>query len=62
MGAAARQVLLVEDNSDGKMGVEKALARPPEVAILDIGMPQPDGYEVARRAHRRWAGRPGSSR
>jgi signal transduction histidine kinase len=34
---------------DGLAGLEEALARPPDVALVDIGLPGLDGYEVARR-------------
>ena len=34
---------------DGLSAVERAVADPPDVAILDIGLPQMDGYEVAKR-------------
>jgi signal transduction histidine kinase/CheY-like chemotaxis protein len=39
----------VEVAADGKQGVEVALALRPEVALVDIGLPLLDGYEVARR-------------
>jgi signal transduction histidine kinase len=35
--------------ADGQQGVELALALRPEVALVDIGLPILDGYEVARR-------------
>ncbi len=35
--------------SDGVSGVERALEALPEVALIDIGLPLIDGYEVARR-------------
>ncbi len=43
---------------DGLTGVEAALANPPDAALLDIGLPGIDGYEVARRlrAHAETAG------
>ena len=68
--AAARQVLIVEDNDDtramlhealafsghdvraardGKSGLALAAERVPDVALIDIGLPDLDGYEVARR-------------
>ena len=34
---------------DGPQGIEQALALRPSVAIVDIGLPEMDGYEVARR-------------
>jgi signal transduction histidine kinase/ActR/RegA family two-component response regulator len=34
---------------DGEEGVERALALRPEVALIDIGLPRLDGFEVARR-------------
>jgi CheY-like chemotaxis protein len=39
----------VEMAADGLRGVQLALAWKPEVAIVDIGLPLLDGYEVARR-------------
>jgi CheY-like chemotaxis protein len=39
----------VETAADGQEGVEKGLAWRPEVAVVDIGLPKIDGYEVARR-------------
>jgi signal transduction histidine kinase len=35
--------------ANGAMALESAEAHRPEVALLDIGMPKLDGYEVARR-------------
>jgi signal transduction histidine kinase len=39
----------VEVAEDGSAGVETALRVRPDVALVDIGLPQLDGYEVARR-------------
>ena len=39
----------VEWANDGLRGVERALSLLPEVALIDIGLPGIDGYEVARR-------------
>jgi signal transduction histidine kinase/ActR/RegA family two-component response regulator len=39
----------VELAADGATGLEKALALQPEVALVDVGLPRMDGYEVARR-------------
>jgi signal transduction histidine kinase/ActR/RegA family two-component response regulator len=35
--------------SDGVAGLQAALTQRPEVALIDIGLPLMDGYEVARR-------------
>jgi signal transduction histidine kinase/ActR/RegA family two-component response regulator len=37
----------VSDASDGKEGVARALAERPEVMLVDIGLPELDGYGVA---------------
>jgi signal transduction histidine kinase/ActR/RegA family two-component response regulator len=39
----------VDTAVDGEQGVEQALSRRPEMALVDIGLPLVDGYEVARR-------------
>jgi CheY-like chemotaxis protein len=39
----------VDTAADGIEGVRKALAEHPDVAIIDIGLPGLDGYEVARQ-------------
>lgn len=39
----------VEVAADGLEGLNKALAFRPEVGILDIGLPQLDGYQLARK-------------
>jgi signal transduction histidine kinase/ActR/RegA family two-component response regulator len=36
-------------SSDGEDGVAKALARRPDVILVDIGLPKLDGYKVAER-------------
>jgi DNA-binding response OmpR family regulator len=48
-----RQFLLfegydVEVAADGRVGIEAALERPPVVALIDLGLPQLDGFQVAR--------------
>jgi CheY-like chemotaxis protein len=39
----------VEVAGDGAQGIEIARAKTPAVALVDIGLPGIDGYEVARR-------------
>jgi CheY-like chemotaxis protein len=39
----------VRDVGDGAGALALALARPPDVAIVDIGLPGLDGFELARR-------------
>ena len=39
----------VEVAKDGQQGLEAILAHRPNVALIDIGLPGLDGYEVARR-------------
>jgi CheY-like chemotaxis protein len=40
----------VQVAADGKSGLDRLLTNPPDVALIDIGIPVFDGYEVARRA------------
>src|SRR5437773_8848565 len=47
----------VEVAEDGPEGVRKAITWEPDVALLDIGLPGLDGYEVARRVRRALGGR-----
>jgi len=42
----------VELAGDGRDGLQKALATRPEVALIDIGLPGIDGYELAREIRR----------
>ena len=46
----------VHEAADGAAGVAAALALQPDVCFIDIGLPELDGYEVARRVK---AARPG---
>jgi CheY-like chemotaxis protein len=47
----------VEVAGDGQEGVRKALAWRPEAAVVDIGLPVLDGYQVARRLREALGGR-----
>ncbi len=47
----------VDTASDGLEGTRKALALRPEVALIDIGLPGIDGFEVARRIRQDAAGK-----
>ena len=40
---------IVHTASDGKEGLDAILKLRPEIAIVDIGLPGLDGYQVARR-------------
>jgi DNA-binding NarL/FixJ family response regulator len=44
---------IVAEAGDGREVVRQALALRPDVAILDIGMPQLNGIEAARQIHKR---------
>ena len=48
----------VDEASDGAAAVERALAHRPAVALIDIGLPGRDGYEVARQIRDSLAGTP----
>jgi signal transduction histidine kinase/ActR/RegA family two-component response regulator len=39
----------VDAAEDGARGMQKLLAAPPEIALIDIGLPGIDGYEIARQ-------------
>jgi two-component system, OmpR family, KDP operon response regulator KdpE len=43
----------VEEAASGEEGVKKAMARPPDFVILDLGLPGLDGQDVLRRL-REW--------
>ena len=44
----------VEVAADGRLGVDAALARPPIVALIDLGLPKLDGFQVARAIRERF--------
>ena len=39
----------VDVAADGEQGVQQAVALRPQVALVDLGLPALDGYEVARQ-------------
>lgn len=39
----------VESATSGRAALDRAEAQPPDVVLLDLGMPEMDGYELARR-------------
>ncbi|MEJ7806096.1 MAG: response regulator [Telluria sp.] len=47
----------IEQAADGLQGVDMAVAHLPDVALVDIGLPGIDGYEVARRLRKNEATR-----
>jgi CheY-like chemotaxis protein len=48
----------VEAAEEGQQALDLAHARDPDIALVDIGLPGIDGYEVARRVRARDARRP----
>jgi two-component system CheB/CheR fusion protein len=42
----------VEVAEDGQQGLDAILAQLPDIALIDIGLPELDGYEVARRVRK----------
>ena len=40
---------LMEEAVDGQSGMEKAAERPPDLILMDINLPEIDGYEVTAR-------------
>jgi CheY-like chemotaxis protein len=41
---------IVEEAGDGPQGLMRIMSSRPEIALVDIGLPGFDGYELARRA------------
>ena len=48
----------VEVAEDGAQGIEKAIENPPGIALIDIGLPGLDGYQVALRIREALGERP----
>ncbi len=48
----------VEAVADGAQGIARVKKKAPDVAVIDIGLPGVDGYEVARRIRALGARRP----
>jgi signal transduction histidine kinase len=48
----------VHEAADGVAGLESAVTLAPDLALIDIGLPGIDGYEVARRARTQLNGTP----
>jgi len=40
---------IVEEAADGQAGLDKAVISPPDLILLDLGMPRLDGFETMRR-------------
>jgi len=45
----------VESAEDGQQGLDAIFALRPDVAVIDIGLPKLDGYEVARRVREQFS-------
>jgi len=43
----------VNDAANGAMGIRMAVSRSPQVVLIDLGLPDVDGYEVARAIRKR---------
>lgn len=43
----------VSDSAEGAMGIQMAVTGAPDVVLIDLGLPDLDGYEVARGIRRR---------
>ena len=50
-GALTRQGHTVSAQNDGALGLKLALKEPPDLVVLDLGLPGMDGFEVLRRLH-----------
>jgi CheY-like chemotaxis protein len=48
----------VEAAGEGQQALDLARAKDPDIALVDIGLPGIDGYEIARRVRARDARRP----
>jgi CheY-like chemotaxis protein len=48
----------VDEAADGATGLAHAEASEPDIVLIDIGLPNLDGYEVARRIRARRGARP----
>ncbi|MBY0525679.1 MAG: response regulator [Gemmataceae bacterium] len=46
----------VQEAADGPAGVNKAVQWRPDAAVVDVGLPGYDGFEVARRLRNRLGG------
>src|SRR5262245_48953587 len=44
-----KQGLQVDIASDGHVALERIAASPPDMVLLDVQMPGPDGFEICRR-------------
>lgn len=45
----AAEGYVVEEASDGNSGLQKASESPPDLILMDINLPEIDGYEVTAR-------------
>ena len=50
-GRLSRQGHTVSAENDGALGLALALKEPPDLMVLDLGLPGMDGFEVLKRLH-----------
>ncbi len=50
-GVLSRQGHTVSAQNDGALGLAQALKEPPDLLVLDLGLPGIDGFEVLKRLH-----------
>ena len=51
-GMLERERWIVDEAGDGRAAMERVEKSPPDLILLDLMMPQMDGFEVAERLHR----------